>query len=83
MMKFTVAITSVITDGEGVDAVTSLKEAGCIFLKVVRGRSLLCNIRCYIYLNNKGRLDGDICCVCVCVCGFVRARSQKRRNVRI
>ena len=23
-----------------------------------------------IYLNNKGRLDGDICCVCVCLSGL-------------
>ena len=33
MMKITVLITSVIVDGEGFEAVTSLKEAGCIFLK--------------------------------------------------
>jgi len=37
------------------------------------------------YLNNKGRLDGDIwgLCMYVFVCLGVNARSQKRRNVRI
>ena len=37
------------------------------------------------YLNNKGRMQVYISSmfVCVSVCVFVRARSQKRRNLRI